>query len=215
MPDYHYDESDYLTTTLRSIGAYVTDQLHANSEIGDVVDVEMSFPDTRIWTKTTPLERALVHFELDNDPEMRLGFGVPTTQDDVGDATTLSEAAIHEMNFDVGIWTSAQSGGVTKRSQLRQALYAIFGPASSRQEFTAQTGIVVKSYGGGSDVLDRINDVPIYRTAAITLIASVFSKHVYASDVSLITDYEQQEELSIVGADGNLEHVSTDEEPWT
>ena len=215
MTDYSYDPTNYLTTTLRSIQEYVTDQLHAATDIGDVVDVEMSFPDTRSWMKTIPLERSLVHFELDDDPEMRLGFGVPTTQDDDGDTTTLSEPVPHELNFDVGVWTSAQSGGTTKRGQLRQALYAIFGPASARREFTEQTGIVIKSYGGGHDVLDRVGDVPIYRTAAITLVASVFSKHTFASGVDLITAYEQREELSVVGADGSLEHISTDEDPWT
>jgi hypothetical protein len=215
VTDYSYDPSDYLTSTLRSIQAYVTDQLHGNGEILDTVDVEMSFPDTRSWQKPVPLERSLVHFELDDDPEMRLGFGVPTTQEDDGDTTTLSEPALHQLNFDVGVWTSAQSGGTSKRSQLRQALYAIFGPASARQEFTEQTGLVVRSYGGGGDVLDRIGDVPVYRTAAITLVISVFSKHLVATNVGLVTDYDQAEQLSVVGADGSLEHVSTDEDPWT
>lgn len=216
MAEYFYDPLDYLTSTTRALEAYVTDLLHANAQIGDVVDVEMSFPDTRSWDKKTPLQRALVHFELDDDPEVRLGLGVPYTQDDNDDDTTVvSEPALHVLNFDVGVWTSPQAGGTTKRAQLRQALYAIFGPAGARQALTEATdGLVVSSYGGGQDVLDRVNDLPVYRTAGITLIVKVFSKHVSPEPVGLIVEADQLEKLSIEGIDGSLEEVRTVEDPW-
>lgn len=217
MTEYIYDPTDYVSSVSRVIRAYVKDQLLGNPVIDDVVDVEMSFPDTRSWTKASPLPRALVHFELDDDPPMVLGFGVPQTQDDQDDDTAIiSEPGYHRLNFDVGIWTSPQSGGTTMRAKLRSALYAIFGPAGARRAFnTATQGLVVGSYGGGGDVLDRVNDLPIYRTAQIELIVVAFSKHVNAEPVSLITSYDQLEELYVVGSDGNLEEVRTDEEPWT
>lgn len=217
MTSYAYDPDAYLVSAGRSIHDYVRDQLLARADIGDVVDVEMSYPDTRDWTKDSPLERSLVHFELDDDPAMILGFGVPQTLDDQGDDTAIvSEPQVHHLNYDVGIWTSPQSGGTTKRAQLRQALRDIFGTATGRVAFNEATeGLQAIEFGGGSDVLDRVNSLPIYRTTGITLVVSVFSRLTQSTPVDLVTDAVQLQHLSIDGADGTLEHVSTDEDPWT
>lgn len=218
MTSYVYDPTRYLTTTKRVLKDYVTDKLVADPTIGDVVDVQMSFPDTRDWTLKSPLERSVVHFELDDDPEVRLGFGVPQAQEDGDDPDTvvLSEPALHMLNFDVGIWTSPQSGGETKRMQIREALYSIFGPAGARQDITQATdGIVVVSYDGGSDVLDRVNDLPVYRTTQIVLVVKVFSKHTNPAPVGVITTFDQAEKLSIEEDDGSLEELRTVEDPWS
>lgn len=215
MTSYQYDPTDYLISTQRVLGSYVADKLAENDDVV-VVDVEMSFPGSDTWEKLLPLERPLVHFEIDDDPEMRLGFGVAQTiEDSPGDTVVISEPALHEINFDVGIWTSVQSGGPVKRTQIRQALYSIFGPAGARQQFTQDTGIVVKSFGGGNDVLDRVGDVPVYRTTSGTLIVSVFSKHTRQDPVGVVLTFDQEQKLSIEGADGSLHHVSTDEDPWS
>lgn len=216
MSDYQYNPSEYLVSAMDALKRYTRDSLVQVAGIGDTVDVEMGFPDTRSWTKASPLERSIVHFELDDDPEMRTGFGVQVTQDDQGnDTTILSEAAVHELNFDIGIWTSPQSGGTTMRARLRQALFAIYGPGGARRAFTDATGVVVKRYGGGNDVLDRVNDLPIYRTVQVELVLSVFSRHTQDAATPLVIEIDQDEHLSIVSADGSLEHVRTDEDQWT
>lgn len=218
MTSYVYDPDNYLTSVMFSLKSYVTDQLHANEAILDTVDVEMGFPVQRDnWTKKQPLARSVVHLVLDDDPEVRVGFGVPVTQSDNDDGTTvLTEPALHELNFDVGIWTSAQSGGEEMRARLRQALYGIFGYATARQALTAATdGLVVRSYGGGNDVLDRVNDLPVYRTTSITLVLRVFSRYTFPVPVDLVGSFDQYQKLSIQEGDGSLQHVTTDEDPWT
>jgi hypothetical protein len=150
---------------------------------------------------------------------MTLGFGIPQVIETIGDdlVTTISEPAQHELNIDVGIWASAQAGGTTKRAQVRQVLFDIFGRPGGRAALnTATNGLVVVSYGGGGDVTDRVNDLPIFRTTQITLVLSVFSRHVHADSGSkIVSGFDQQERLSIKDSDGNLEHLVTVEDPWT
>lgn len=218
--DYSYDPNDYLLSTQRSLKAYVEDQLATLTSTQGAVEVINSFPVTDDWSLKSPLEKAIVHFEVDDDPDMVLGLGVPQVIETIGvgeTTATVSEPALHELNFDVGIWTSAQSGGTTKRSQIRQALFGIFGPGGGRVAFNEATdGVVVVSYGGGADVTDRVNDLPIFRTTQITLVLSVFSRHVAPVNiVPLVTGFDQQQRLSIEGPDGSLEHLVTDEDPWT
>lgn len=206
----------WLLSTVRQIKAYVVDNLVADPAFGEDVEVEMSFPDTANWTKKTPLDKILVHFEIDDESEPILGFGIPTTIVDNGDGTqTESEAVQHLINFDVGIWVSAEMGGHTKRLEARQALKNLFATATARQNFRDALGIQIVSFEGGSDVLDRINDVPVWRTTQMTLIVRVFSKHTPDEAVVQFDDFDQEQELTIVGPDGEPEHVMTTEEPWT
>lgn len=217
--DYTYDPDDYLTSTMQSIHTYVGDKLSEVAALAEGVDVEMSFPNRDDWTKETPLQRGLVHFELDDDPAMILGFGVPTVIVDEGppsDTVVTSEPQVHELNFDVGVWTSKEAGGVPKRAQIRKALFDLFGYPGQRRAFTEATdGLVIKSFGGGSDVLDRVNDLPIYRTTGITMIVSVFSRLSASNPADIIIAANQRQKLTIVGSDGNPEQLVTDESHWT
>lgn len=219
MSEFAYNPDDYLVSTMRVLKAYVAHQLSLDPELDKIVDVEMDFPDTRSWQKDSPLQNSLVHFALDDDPATILGFGLPqvTTFDSVSGTVTTSEPQRHVLNYDVGVWTSPQSGGTTKRTQIRQALTNIFGTVTGRVAFNEATdGLKVVSYGGGSDVLDRVNDLPVYRTTDITLEISVFSRLSQVTPVGAILEANQRQELSIRGEDGSLEHlVGEEDRDWT
>lgn len=207
-----YDPENWLVSVTRAIGAYTLDALQAIPEIDHDIQVEMSFPDTRDWTKETPLSKALVHFELDDEDDPILGFGTPgvSVLDLDAGTETIIEAALHLLNYDVGIWVSAEMGGTTKRMQIKQALKNLFATVTGRLAFNAATeGLWIVSFDGGSDVLDRVNDIPVWRTTGMTMIVKAFSKH--GGEAVYLPITEQHQELTI--DDGA--HVITDDAPWT
>lgn len=218
MSAYAIDHQQWLVTTLRQLEAYTLASLQALPELGSEVTVEMDFPDTRSWKKETPLDHVLVHFSLDDENDPALGFGKPGASDYDSDAGTelFSEAAMHLLNFDVGIWVSAESGGASKRMETRQALKNLFGTVTGKQAFNeALDGPWVVSFDGGSDELDRINDIPVWRTAGMTLVVRVFSKHTPAQPTQVPLSLDQLQELTIQGEDGEPEHIWTTEEAWS
>lgn len=214
-PAYSYDIDQFLVSSTRQLEAYTRDNVQGDPALGTAVEVEMSFPDTSSWTKDTPLTNSIVHFDLDDAPAMLLGFGVTGFVDEPDDdgAAIVHEAHLHHLNFDIGVWVSAESGGTTKRMQIRQALMNLFGTSTGRINFRDQTdGLQIVRFGGGADVLDRINDVPLWRTSGIELVISVFGRLTKPDPVYVVQQMEQRQKLSTVTQD---EHVSTDEDPWT
>lgn len=205
-----YDPNDWLLSMTRTLGSYVETTL-ADPD----TDVEMSFPDTRNWKKDTPLARALIHFEQDDISDPVLGFGVPgvdvfTDTDPLNPTTEHAEAAMHLVNFDVGVWTSAEAGGATKRMQLVQALKNMLATASGKVAFnTATQGLYAVSFEGGRNELDRINDIPVWRALNMTLIVRCFSRHAPAVPDVVALDAYQDQNLKITSSDGTLVPIET------
>lgn len=202
-----FDPNQWLLTLTRAIGSFVEDRLDDPD-----TNVEMSFPDTSSWTKTTPLQRSLIHFENDDIRNPILGFGTPAvrTYNDVDGTVQDEEVAMHLVNFDVGVWTSAQSGGTTKRMVLVDALINLFSTVTGKQDFNEATnGLWPVSFNGGGFQLDRINDVPIWRAMGMTLIVRAFSRHVPETPDTQIVDFDQSENLTIDNPDGTDSPVIT------
>lgn len=204
---YVYDPDNWLVSMTRAIGDYVTSVLNDPDS-----SVEMSFPDTSKWVKETPLANAVVHFEQDAISDPILGFGVPG--DDVYDSnagTNLHrEAAMHLVNYDVGVWVSAEAGGGTKRMELVQALKNIFTTATGKQAFNAATeGLWPVSFEGGRNQLDRVNDLPLWRALDMTLVVRCFSRHTPTTPDVVPTDFTQNEQLTISSSDGTDKPVET------
>lgn len=192
---YQFNPDDWLVSATRAIETYVAGQLN-----GNLYQVEMSFPDVLTWPRTTPMAKTLIHFEQDDIADPILGIGFPGV--DVFDAElgtyVLHEAARHQLNYDVGVWASAASGGETSRMRAVQALKNIFTVAGSRVDFHDATGgVKVLSFDGGRNHLDRINDLPVYRTVEMTLVVEVFSRHIPATVEYIPEDFDQVQELVI------------------
>jgi hypothetical protein len=144
------------------------------------------------------------------DPDNWLVSATRSLGSYVAGTEELQEAMQHILNFDVGVWASAQSGGGTTRMEVVQALHNIFGPAKSRQDVEAATdGIVVVSFNGGRFVLDRINDLPVWRAMDMTLELHVFSRHIPATPDVAIDSFNQGEHLSVTVTDGTTQPVET------
>jgi hypothetical protein len=156
-----YDPDLWLESLTRALsdfcGAYLDDPDS---------DVEMSFPDTSTWTKRRRSRVPVVHFEIDDISTPILGFGNPGRDvfDDVNGTVVHQEVQQHDVNFDVGVWVSAETGGATKRMELVRKLKDMFTSATYKKILSEQyNGISVLLFDGGTNMLDRINDVPLWR----------------------------------------------------
>jgi hypothetical protein len=202
----------------------VSDKLQAMTQLGPDLVVEMDFPDTRNWTKQQPLDKILVHFAQDHEDSPVLGFGVPGVgvfddSDPANPTAGIHEAAQHILNFDVGVWVSAEMGGATKRLEVVQALKNLLATQGGKIAFNEATdGLNIVSFDGGRNALDRIADVPVWRALDMTLIVRVFSRHIPASAVAtgypipldpVPLDITIEENLTIRSEDGTDEPVTT------
>ena len=110
------------------------------------------------------------------------------------------EAVLHLVNFDVGVWVSAENGGVTKRMELTRKLKDMFTSATGKEAFNEATGgLWPMSFEGGLNQLDRVNDLPIWRTMGMTLIVRCFAKIVPLSPYIYVDpgNYIQDPHLTI------------------
>jgi len=151
--------------------------------------VQMSYPDVALLANGQPLDKILVHFERDVVDSPLWAFGIQG-QDEWSDPSHLSgtfrvlEAQRVIVNYDIGVWASADAGGETYRMYAVQTLHNIFGPAGAKQNFNAVTeGLTIRSFTGGRDATDRINDLPVWRTMDITLVIEAFSRSAPQPDV--------------------------------
>lgn len=204
IAQYAFDPQDWLVSATRAIASYIAITLDDPD-----VTVEEDFPDTRSWRHETPLPKSIVHIAQDNLSDTPMGFGRPGiyVTDDVAGTGVLQEAAQHMIDYDVGVWVSAEGGGSTKRMQLVQVLKNMFTVAGNKLAFQdATSGITIVSFEGGNFALDHVNDQPLWRAMGMTLIVKVFSRTDNAPDTLLVDPFfDQSQELSIVGPDGENE----------
>lgn len=196
-----YDPEIWLESTTRALREYV------DSAFSAAYEVIMEFPATDVVMQMVPLEKTLIHFEIDDIVERPLGFGANigdyNYDDSVPGSETSSpqEVSIHTINFDVGAWASDRSGGTTSRLRAKQTLSRLFIGKMAQENLDAATSngdgrIEILKYEGGRFLTDKINDVDVYRISGSTLEVRVFSRTPISLVVPAITD---------VFADGNLD----------
>lgn len=200
MPQTLYNPDLWLESLSRALQDYV-----ANAFNSTLYQVEMSFPDTVNMAKETPLRKVLIHLEQDDEEDPTMGFGEPgkevytkTSIDPAPETGTvlLHEAAMHLVNYDVGVWSSAETGGETTRMRAQRVLKTLFvGNSAKLRAKATMGGVEIVSFNGGRHLLDRINDVPVWRAMDMTLVVRVFSRRipepVEAEDAVLAFDQDQ------------------------
>lgn len=201
-----YDPEIWLESTTRTIKQYVIDGISAPN----AYEVIMEFPGAAFDTKKLPLDKTVIHFEIDDMPERLLGFGDDPARDNYDAVNQQNQpqwAAIQEINFDVGIWASAKSGGTTSRMRARQHLSRLFGfpqgVVNLRDYSDNGDGVIeiLRPLSGGRFVLDRVNDVTMYRMVDCSLDVRVFSRTPIENSpiVPTIEDIVQAPGLTIIG----------------
>lgn len=210
-----FDPQEWLVTLFRALEEYVSGRLaginteNTGLEIYDLVFDDPSadsLPDPAEFTKT------IIHFAIDDVNPKTLGFGdsapsyedVEPTEETAG-TTTPRHAMQYEVNFDVGIWASDVSGGVTSRLKAYQWLDRFFsGPYARRQLLDATDGgIEIRSFMNGRFVKETINDVRVYRVVGAELVVRVFGYTLGDSDFIVDGIPILNPELEIAGDDGS------------
>jgi hypothetical protein len=173
----------------RALKEYATAGIEAlgNGNGLDAFDIVMGYPDPAMKAFPSELTKTIIHFEIDDITDVPFGFGQNIVQEDIeGDgnttpySTTYSEAMCKVVNFDVGIWSSYQSGGVTSRMVAYQALNSLFSGASAYQTFQeASGGLEIRSFSGGRFLPDHINDIPVFRVVGGELVIRAYVRRTF------------------------------------
>lgn len=187
-----YNPEKWLESLVRTLQAYaeqgidnaVKDNLGSPAGL-EAYQVIMEFPGEVIDdVKNLPLQKTIIHFEID-DPQTRLvGFGdniFNQNYDDVTETVSPQEARLHTVNFDVGIWSTDSSGGTTARMRAFQILNTLFsGSQATTALRTFSDGgdgpIDILRFAGGRFATERVNDINVYRTVGAELEVRVFSR---------------------------------------
>lgn len=142
---------------------------------GNVYQVVFDYSPAQITSQLLPLQRTVLHFAIDNIDNPLLGYGRAVTETYETDQAIESEILPHEINFDVGAWASAKTGGSSSRLELYQLLTKLFqGVEAKAKCFEATDGIEIMSFNGGRFFVDRINDLEVYRIIGAELVVKVY-----------------------------------------
>jgi hypothetical protein len=186
-----YDPEKWLETAVRGIRDYAEEGFH-NAVLDDtfqpvgnqVYEIVMEYPSTELITRLIPLNRTIIHFEIDEIDDRILGFGDGYFRVNYNEALAQiepQEAGEHRINFDVGIWASDRTGGTTARLRAYQILRNLFqGPLAIealRQATDNDDGRVeIIEFTGGRFFPDEVNDIPIHRMLNCSMTVRVFSR---------------------------------------
>jgi hypothetical protein len=101
--------------------------------------------------------------------------------DSATQTVTPQEAGWHQINFDVGIWTSDKAGGTTARMRAYQILNNLLHGSLGQKAFDASADggdgrVEILRWDGGRFITETINDVPTYRSIDGVLEVRVFSR---------------------------------------
>ena len=176
-----YNPDLWAESMWRALKSYVTGLVDPK-----IYEVVFGYPSARDLDRLLPLDRTLIHFEIDDIPvERGLGLGDnyveaildETTPAPPGKTVEYWEAREHHVDFDVGVWASAESGGVTSRLKARTLLTRCFSGTTAYRNCLATTdGIHIKAFSGGRNLVDSFGDIPLWRTVDISLMVQVFSR---------------------------------------
>jgi len=183
-----YDPTNALTSANRQLEAYVKDEFNkailddSSQPAGlEIFDVRFDWPDSNDMPQDVELSKTIIHFFISDVRNERIGFGDNITEENITGPTQhdieFVESNRHVLEYDIGVWASDQSGGVTNRLLAYQTLVNAFQGEMAKQacyEFTG--GVEILSFNGGRFIQDAINDVRVFRVTDATLMVRIFSR---------------------------------------
>lgn len=178
---------------LGEMGDFVTD-------VPQVYEVIMEYPPADALAKKMPFSSTIIHFEIDDPRQVFFGLGdnvVNQVFNDVAGTVEEWEAHCHEVDINVGVWASVESGGSSARLEARQDLDRLFNGPSARERCMAVTdGVEILSFSGGQHVVDRIGDLPVFRIIDVELRVRVYSR-TKKTPIEFIDGFAQEPGLTI------------------
>lgn len=198
MPPVTYNPDKWLTSLVMSLKDYIQQNIGTS-----VYEIRSSAPSAEELVEKMPLKKTVIHFEIDNPDNQVFGFGdnvVAAAYDDPNFHVIESEAGLHEVNFDMGIWASVESGGPPAIRQALQDLSRIlYGPSSQAECLAYTDGIDIREFSGGRITPDKLGDIILFRAVDIVLRVRVYSRKVKAP-LTYIDDFSQDPDLVIDGS---------------
>jgi len=191
MSNTPYDPELFIESTVRCLKEYLENVFQAavndgQSFVGtEAYEIVAEFPGSQLDTRRMPLDRTLIHFEIDDIQSDVLGFDTqPLTEDfnPTTGQTTGRYGEVHLFNIDVGIWATDRSGGTTARMRAKQILQNSLGgihgilKLRSFSEGPSGSSLEIMGFTGGRFMVDRINDQQVYRMIDCTLVLRVYSR---------------------------------------
>ena len=175
---YLYNPELWLESSIRSLEEYLQrgfDQA--------IYEIYLGFPAAGEINRRMPFRRTLVHLEIDDIDDRILGFGEVTTDNYNPDTGTVrpQDANEHRIDLDIGAWADDASGGTTARLRAYQILTTLLhGPLATRSLFDATEngdgGLEIIEFNGGRFLVERVDDLPVYRIVNCTLTIRIFSR---------------------------------------
>jgi hypothetical protein len=207
-----YDPENWLESVVRTLREYAEHGFdnavkdNGGDPVGDTVyEVVMEFPSNLDPARVLPMDRTLIHFEIDDIVDMILGFGDNIIRENFNESDYTvrpQEARVHRINFDVGIWASDRSGGTTQRLRAYQVLANLFHGSRARAAlWNASTegdgGIEILEFTGGRFLTERTGDIPLYRMVDCQLEIRVYSRTPIGEPEAAVETVVQAPGLSI------------------
>lgn len=185
-----YDPESWLESAVRVLKEYLEQEFHQSLSNGgefvgeDAYEIVAEFPGSDLDTRRMPMHRTVVHFEVDDIQSGVVGIGdniFISTYDETAQEVTGRTGEVHVLNIDVGIWASDASGGATARLRAKQILQNSLGGArgiTRLRNFSdgGDGALEITGFSGGRFIMDRINDMQVFRMIESTLMIRVFSR---------------------------------------
>lgn len=203
MPEI-YNPDEWLVSLHRSLEDYLRTGLNT-----DLYEIRFDWPASNELPQDAELKKTTIHFIIEEIQNHRLGFGDNVVAEVITDhgvitdptyyqTTELHEASRHEIQYDVGVWASDQSGGVTARLRAVQTLSSLLFGESARQSCLSATGgVEIMQFNGGRFITDTLSDVRVFRVTDGALRVKVFSRKKLADSGVIVSEIVQQPELTI------------------
>ena len=198
-----FNPDDWLESLWRSLSSYVMSYGYSGLD-PDIYQIMMGYPSGNDIGQLLPFRKTLIHFEIDNITDSVIGFGdqiVADYIDPIYNTLTNYEANRHDLNLDVGIWASDESGGVTARLRAYKRLNDLFSGPGAYEALLTNVGAELISFTGAQFAKEEIDNIDVYRVFNMTLVLRVYSRKTYAqipfvagSSIGIF----QQEELRTV-----------------
>jgi hypothetical protein len=210
-----FDPQSFLTSTTRALTSYLEGRFAAAVQGHglEAYEIIMEYPEADDLPKGAELEKTVIHFQIDDILPKDLGLGTSFVNAEIVDGTDLVAGSVVEnqamqntINFDVGVWASDQSGGVTSRLRAYEYLHRFLAGKLARDKLLAATdgSLEILYYRSGRFVTQKISDVRLFCVVGAELEVRVFSRD--DADPEILVDQEPTQEpvLKIQGDNGSL-----------
>lgn len=218
MPPTTFSPDDWLVSLFGALTDYINTEIDETVMVGldpqglRAYEVVMDYPDSNSLPEGAEFKRTIIHFSIDDIETRMLGFGTGIVKSEITLGTLLvpgrvsdQEAKSHVVNFDVGIWASDESGGVTSRLRAYQLLDKIFnGMIAKTRCWDATQGVEIRFYNGGRFVNETINDIRVFRAVGMELEVRVYSRQVADDEILVDREPAQDPDLEITNDSGSL-----------